>query len=91
MTTDKDRFDKVLAIAINPGAYEEEAITALRKARELTKKDPSLAHPPPHPPVPPPKPAPSDESSYAVRITSVAPFWLNICSAVFPSKRMDWA
>ena len=38
--SDKDRLDKVLAVAINPGAYEQEAIAALHKARELVKREP---------------------------------------------------
>ena len=29
MSDDKKRYDKVLAVAINPGAYEGEAIAAL--------------------------------------------------------------
>jgi hypothetical protein len=41
--SDKDRLDKVLAVAINPGAYEPEAVAALRKARQLVKRDPALA------------------------------------------------
>jgi hypothetical protein len=49
MAGDRDRFNKVLAIAVNPGSYEQEAIAALRKARDFVKTDPSLAHPPPSP------------------------------------------
>jgi hypothetical protein len=75
MPADRERFEKVLAIAINPGAYEEEAISALRKARELVKNDRSLAHPAP---APPPKAAPADEDSLEIKITHIAPFWLNI-------------
>ena len=75
MPADRERLEKVLAIAINPGAYEEEAISALRKARELVKNDRSLAHPPP---APPPKPAPAAEDSLEIKITHIAPFWLNI-------------
>jgi hypothetical protein len=44
----RERFHKVLAIAINPGAPEGEATAALHRARELVKKDPSLAHPAPN-------------------------------------------
>jgi len=76
--SDRDRFNKVLAIAINPGAYESEAVAALRAARQLIKKNPALAHPPPHPQAPAPKPAPPGEYSHQVRITNVAPFWLYI-------------
>jgi Protein of unknown function (DUF2786) len=32
---DRKRIEKMLAVAINPGVYEEEAISALRKAREI--------------------------------------------------------
>jgi hypothetical protein len=39
----KDRLDKVLAVAINPGAYEQEAVAAFHKARELVKRYPKLA------------------------------------------------
>ena len=34
----RDRFEKILAVAVNPGAYEGEAIAALRKARELVER-----------------------------------------------------
>src|SRR5262249_35426296 len=77
MASDRERLDKVLAIAVNRGEYEEEAITALRMARELVKKNPNLAHPPP-PPTPPPSRAPAGDWRHQVRITNVAPFWLNI-------------
>jgi hypothetical protein len=52
MPGDRDRFNKVLAVAINPGSYEQEAIAALRKAGDFVKTDPSLAHLPPPPPTP---------------------------------------
>jgi hypothetical protein len=70
----RERFDKIIAIAVNPGAYEEEAIAALLKARQLAKENPSLAHPPYSPPV---KPSPS-EASKQFTITKIKPFWLNI-------------
>src|SRR6266446_470518 len=75
MSDDRGRFDKVLAIAINPGAYEGEAIAALRKARKLVGKNPALAYP---------SSAPSQKSSdstgysFTAKVTSIAPFWLNI-------------
>src|SRR5271165_5621771 len=75
MANDRDRLDKVLAIAVNPGAYETEAVAALRAARQLIKKNLTLAHPPLHPR---PKPAPLAEHSHQVRITNIAPFWLYI-------------
>ena len=70
----RDRFDKIIAIAVNPGAYEEEAIAALLKARQLAKDNPALAYPPSSLPV---KPSPS-EASKQFTITKIAPFWLNI-------------
>jgi hypothetical protein len=75
MASDRDRLDKVLAIAVNPGADETEAVAALRAARQLIKKNPALAHPPLHPR---PKPAPQGERSHQARITNIAPFWLYI-------------
>jgi hypothetical protein len=78
MPDDRGRFQKVLAIAINPGAYEAEAIAALRKARTLVKIDPSLAHPPPPPPIPAIKGAPPDESSVQIKVSKITPFWLPI-------------
>ncbi len=77
MASDRDRLDKVLAIAVNPEAYEPEAVAALRAARQLIKKNPALAHSPPYPRVPL-KPAPLGEHSRQVRITNLAPFWLYI-------------
>jgi hypothetical protein len=73
----RDRFDKIIAIAVNPGAYEEEAIAALLKARQLAKENPSLAHPPYSPPV---KPSPP-EASKQFAITKIPPFWLNILAS----------
>jgi len=72
----RDRFDKIIAIAVNPATYEEEAITALRKARELVKEDRALAHP-----VPPPPPAPEPPEPlyyFQVEITNIPPDWLAV-------------
>jgi hypothetical protein len=75
MSDDRKRYDKVLAVAINPGAYEGEAIAALLRARELVKANPSLAHPPP---TPPPRLAPPNEASFQTKVTKIPAFWLNI-------------
>ncbi len=77
MSKDRDRLEKVIAVALNPGAYEEEAITALRKARELVRQDPELAHSPP-PPTSPPEPPPPAEHSLAFQVTKIPPYWINI-------------
>ena len=72
----RDRFDKIIAIAVNPATYEEEAITALRKARELVKEDRALAHPAPPPP---PDPEPPEPVYYfQVEITNIPPDWLTV-------------
>jgi hypothetical protein len=76
MAAGRDRFNKVLAVAINPGSYEQEAIAALRKARDLVKTDPSLAHPPT--PTPVMKGVPPDESSLQSKVTNITRFWLPI-------------
>jgi Protein of unknown function (DUF2786) len=70
----KDRLDKVLAVAISPGAYEQEAVAALHKARELVKREPNLAfdlpsmagHDSP------------DEVSFEAEISGISEFWLPI-------------
>ena len=77
MSKDRDRLEKVIAVALNPGAYEEEAITALRKARELVRQDLQLAHAPP-PPTAPPEPPPPVEHSLAFQVTKIPPYWINI-------------
>jgi len=79
----RDRFDKIIAIAVNPATYEEEAITALRKARELVKEDRALAHPAPPPPPAPEPPPPAPESPeplyyFQVEITNIPPDWLTV-------------
>jgi hypothetical protein len=74
----KDRLDKVIAIAINLGAYEQEAIAALHKARELVKMDPKLAFDLPSMCCPLPWLDPADEASFEVEISGISEFWLPI-------------
>ena len=76
MTENRGRLEKIIAVAINPGAYEEEAMSALRRARALVKEDPSLAHPPP--PAAPPKSSPSDESSFQTKISNITALLLPV-------------
>jgi hypothetical protein len=80
----RDRFDKIIAIAVNPATYEEEAITALRKARELVKEDRALAHPAPPPPQPP-QPAQPDYS-FHVEITNIPPDWLTLVAHILSKE-----
>jgi hypothetical protein len=75
---DKGRLDKVLAVAINPGAYEQEAVAALRKARELVKREPNLAFDLPSMRRPLPWLDSADEVSIEVEINGVSEFWLPI-------------
>src|SRR5258708_1493145 len=67
----------VLAVAINPGAYEPEAVAALHKARELVKRAPHLAFD-----LSERYPLSSldsaDEASFEVEISDVSEFWLPI-------------
>jgi hypothetical protein len=77
MSDGRGRLEKVLALAINPGAVEGEAIAALLRARELVKQNPALAHPPSPAPISSSKPD-HPESSFRVRITGVHPDWLLI-------------
>jgi hypothetical protein len=70
----KDRLDKVLAVAVNPGAYEQEAVAALHKARELIKSDPNLAYD--FPSVSGLDPA--REECFESEISGVSEFWLPI-------------
>jgi Protein of unknown function (DUF2786) len=78
MTGDKERFEKVLAVAIDPGAYEGEAIAALRKARELAKRNPSLANAAASPELPlTARTAPED--SVRLRLENIPFDWLKVC------------
>jgi hypothetical protein len=74
---DRKQIEKILAVALSPGAYEQEAIAALRKAREIVKANPALAHPEP-PPTPKPPPAPKPDHSIQYRVSKISPFWLGI-------------
>ena len=72
MSDDRDRFNKIIAVAVNPATYEEEAFAALRKARELVKQNHSLAHPPLA------SPSITRPSSYyfELKLTNIPLFWL---------------
>jgi hypothetical protein len=74
---DRKHVDKIMAVALSPGAYEQEAIVALKKAREIIKANPALAHPG-VPLAPQPPPAPKPDHSIQYRVTNVTTFWLGI-------------
>jgi hypothetical protein len=88
MSDDRERFHKILALAVNPGAVEGEAIAALNRMRELVRQNPSLAHPPPAAAEVQTKPAPPQPAlaSYETKITSVHPDWVLIVVGLL-SKR----
>jgi len=71
---DRKQIDKMIAVALSPGAYEREAIAALLKAREVVQKNPALAHP--EPPAPPPAPKPDHSIQYTVSYVTMD--WLPI-------------
>jgi hypothetical protein len=73
----RKQIDKMIAVALSPGAYEEEAIVALRKAREVVKKNPKLAHPEP-PPAPTPLPTPPSDHSIQYTVSKIPQFWVPI-------------
>jgi hypothetical protein len=77
MANDRDRLNKVLALAMHPQTITAEATAAFHRARDLVKANPSLAHPPAAPPSPPtPKPPP--QAKFKADITSVHPDWILI-------------
>jgi len=67
MTKRREKLDKIISVAINPGAYEDEAIAALLRARALVQEDPSLAHPQPTPP----KRSADQDCSYQTQISNI--------------------
>lgn len=73
MASKRDKFQKIVAVALDPGAFEDEAVAALRIARALIKQDPSLKEPEPNPPK-----IERPRASFKARITNVHPDWLNI-------------
>ena len=80
----RDRFEKIIAIAVNPATYEEEAITALRKARELVRENRALAHP-----APPPPPAAKQDYYFQVEITNVPSEWLTLVAHSLSKEAYD--
>jgi hypothetical protein len=78
MTEQRIRFEKISALAVNPGALEGEAIAALQRARELVKRNPELAHPPSPPPSAVKKLETKPEATFKATITKAHPDWLLI-------------
>ena len=72
---DRKQIDKMIAVALSPGAYEKEAIAALMKARAVVQKNPSLAHPEPLPKVPS---APKPDHSIQYTVSHVTMDWLSV-------------
>jgi len=72
---ERNRFQKIIAVAVNPGAQEPEAIAALRRARQLVRQNPELAHPPTPEPVSAQK---KPEASFKAKITDISNDWIAI-------------
>jgi hypothetical protein len=89
MTKDRDQFNKVLTLAINPGAIEGEAVAALMRLRELVAKNPELAHP--HSPVPVAPAPPPATATLNVRVTGVHPDWLLIAVSLLSRTAFELA
>ena len=70
MQADKQLFDKIMALAMDPGATDGEALTALSVLRKLVRRNPELSLSPPQ--------ARTEDASVDYRVTGVAPFWLTI-------------
>jgi hypothetical protein len=87
MADDRERFTKVITLAMHPTTMDTEALAAFRRARELAKANPSLAHPPSAPA--PASAEPPQTESYNARITSVHPDWILILVELL-SKRAYW-
>jgi hypothetical protein len=69
MADDRERFTKILAVAMHPETMATEALAAFYRARELAKASPSLAHRPSE--LAPALRQPSQGRVYRARITSV--------------------
>ncbi len=69
MADDRERFTKVLALAVHPETAATEALAAFHRARELARANPSLAYPPSDPARALRQPC--QERFYRARITSV--------------------
>jgi hypothetical protein len=89
MSKERERLEKVLAIAINPGAIEYEAIAALKRARDLVKQNPSLAHPPASSAPPLQQHTPQGHAAFRTRITTVHPNWLLILVELLSKRAYD--
>jgi hypothetical protein len=72
---DRKQIDKMIAVALSPGAYEKEAIAALMKARAVVQKNPSLAHPEPLSKLPS---APKPDHSIQYTVSHVTMDWLSV-------------
>src|SRR5579862_5973039 len=81
MESDRTRLGKVLALAINPGSVEGEAIAAFHRARHLVKRNPALAYPAEQATRVAPRAsaaAPAPEATFKISIAGVHPDWVLI-------------
>jgi hypothetical protein len=81
MADDRNKLDKVIALAIHPTTVPAEAVAAFNRARQLVKQNPDLAHPPPEPePAAPAQPAVN--AKFTATITNLHPDWILIFVAL---------
>lgn len=86
MSATKERFEKILALAIDPGAYDGEAVAAMRRAYELVKKNRGLIPPAPQPVY---QPAQPKILSNAYKITNIQLSWVSIISELLSRKAYE--
>jgi hypothetical protein len=84
MSDERERFTKVLALAMHPETIPGEALAAFHRARELVKSNPKLTGPPVPPTAATRKSAP--EASYSARISSVHPDWVLIVVSLLSER-----
>ncbi|MGI4810835.1 MAG: hypothetical protein ACRYF2_22330, partial [Janthinobacterium lividum] len=75
---DNAKFQKILALAVNPAAPEGEAQAAFDRLRNLVRLNPHLTTPPSPPPMPPPAPPKPEDITNEWRLTNISSFWLPI-------------
>jgi len=88
MAKDRDRLTKILTLAVHPQTVPQEALAAFRRARDLVKANPSLAHPP-EAKKPQPIPEQLPQATFKAKITSVHPDWVLILTESLSNKAYD--
>jgi hypothetical protein len=86
---ERDKLNKVLALAMHPETIRGEALAAFERARHIVKTNPALAHPPtPQTPGAPP-PTNSPQAKYSMTITNVHPDWILVLVHQLSKRAFD--